>query len=381
MTLDPQQLKQEAMALTGLSQFGDAPMDEGLERLCWSLNHEAKVEGKHEQAAKGQLMGCLKERLKVEACLAANPRILSEQVVRPLFVISMPRTGSTATSQFLSEDPNARSIRRWECQNTTPPPDAAIGEADPRFARMQAEYEELYRQQPDRRGMLPIDAGDPSEHGPILGLTFQNLQTPSLFHTPAWTQWTIESDLVASYAYFKQVLQLLQWKTPAPHWNLKNPPDIFGLDALLKVFPDARLLWVHRDPVKSIPSVSSLTSMIRVSMGEPLDRLTVGPAQVAFQSQGARLAMAVEKTLPPGRVVHVFQRDLVRDTVGAIEAAYARLDLPFTDAYRAHLTRRVAVREKPSHAYTLEEYGLTAPMIRSAFSEYLDRYGVPLENV
>ncbi len=381
MALDVKTLKDEAKASTGLSNFGDAPMDEGLERLVWSLNNEAKVEGKHEQAARGQVLGCLRERLKVEACLAEHPQILNEEVARPLFVISMPRTGSTATSQFLSEDPNARSIRRWECNNATPPPDAAIGDADPRFASMAAEYAEIYRQQPERRGMLPVDAGDPSEHGPILGLTFQNLQVPSLFHVPSWTNWCIESDLVPSYAYLKKVLQILQWKTPASHWNLKNPPDIFGLDALLKVFPDARLLWVHRDPVKSIPSVSSLTSMIRVNFGDPLDRKTVGPAQIAFQTRGTQLCMAVEQGLPAGRVVHMFQKDLARDTVGAIEAAYGKLGIPFTEDYRRHLTRRVEVRERPSHAYTLEEYGLTVDMIRTAFKDYLNCYGVPLEAV
>lgn len=379
MTLDPEHLKQEAMAQTGLSNFGEAPMDEGLNRLCWSLTNEAAVNGNHLTTAKKMIHNALMERLKIEDCLASNPEILNEKVVRPLFVISLPRTGSTATSQFLSEDPNARSIRRWECENTTPPPDVEIGDADPRITAMRAEFEEMYRQQPERRGMLPIDAEDPSEHGPILGLTFQNLQLPSLFAIPSYMTWTIESDLVPSYAYLKKVLQLLQWKTPASHWNLKNPPDVFGLKALIEIFPDARLLWIHRDPVKSIPSVCSLTSMIRISFGENLDKPAVGAMQTEFQATGARLAMEAEATMVKDRIVHVFQRDLVRDTVGVIENAYRQLDLEFSEDYREHLTRRVANREKPSHTYKMEDYGLSVEGIRTAFQSYTDRYQVPLE--
>lgn len=377
--LDPTSLKQAAIDAAGLADFGSAPMDEGLERFTWSLTNEAQVAGKQLEIVSASIVATLVQRLKIEHFLAAHPEVLAETVDRPLFVMSLPRTGSTATSQFLSEDPNARSLRRWEHLDVVPPPDAAIGDADPRVAKMQAQFEELYRQQPARRGMLPVDAKDPSEHGPLLGLTFQNLQMPSLYKIPAYADWVIASDLRPAYAYFKKVLQLLQWKTPASHWNLKNPPDIFGFGALVEVFPDARLAWVHRDPVKSIPSVCSLTSMIRDGWGEALDRPGVGAFQLGFQSRGAQIAMTAEKGLPAGRVVHAFQRDLIKDTVGTIADMYARLDLAFTDSYREHLTRRVANRDKPSHAYDMGDYGLSVPQIRAAFSDYTDHYGVPLE--
>ena len=377
--LDKEQLKREAMAETGLSAFGDAPMDEGLSQLCDDLNRNLPGDSPQLGVAAGLIRNTLMERLKVEDTLARHPEILDEKIERPLFVISLPRTGSTATSQFLSEDPAARSIRRWECNNVTPPPDAALGDHDPRIVKMEAEFEAMYKAQPERRGMLPVDARDPSEHGPLLGLTFQNLQLPSLFAIPAYTRWAIDSDLRPAYAYMRKVLQLLQWKTPAPHWNLKNPPDIFGMDALLDQFPDARLLWIHRDPVKSIPSVCSLTGTIRRGWGEDVDKKALGRMQLAFQSEGARLAMAMDARLPKARIVHAFQRDLVRDTVGTIAQAYDALGLPFTDSYREHLTRRVETRDKPSHAYTLEEFGLTRDAIRDAFKDYTDHYGIPLE--
>ncbi len=378
MSLDPNQLKQEAVETAKLSNFGDAPMDEGLERFCWSLVNEVKPNAPRQAAAEALIRKTLVERLKIEDCLSRNPEILKEKVVKPLFVFSLPRTGSTATSQFLSEDPDARSIRRWECESVTPPPDASIKE-DPRIAPRRAAFERQYREQPELRGMLPVDAEDPSEHGPILGLTFQNLQWPSLWTVPSFTRWMIDSDLKPSYEYLHKVLKILQWKTPASHWNLKNPPDIFAVDAIASVFPDARLVWTHRDPAKSVPSVCSLTSLIRKMMGEDVDRRAIGELQIQFQSEGARLASAVDGRFPEGRIVHVYQRDLGQDTVATIAKMYREVGLDFSDAYRAHLERRIAIREKPSHSYTMEDYGLTVPMIRAQFKAYTDKYNVPLE--
>jgi hypothetical protein len=377
--LDPTSLKQAAVYKVGWANFGSAPMDEGLERLVWSLGNEADLTVKQLDSARDMIVGTLAHRLKIENFLAQNPIVLDEVIRAPLFVISLPRTGSTATSQFLAEDPNARSLRRWESQDVIPPPDVRDGDADPRIAKMQAQFEELYRQQPERRGMLPVDAQDPSEHGPLLALTFQNLQMPSLFNIPTYAKWAIGSDLRPAYAYLKKVLQVLQWTTPAPHWNLKNPPDIFGLSALAKVFPDARLLWIHRDPCKSIPSVCSLTAMVRTNLGEMVDRSAMGAMQTDFQSTGAQIAMAAEDALTTNRIVHVFQRDLVGDTVGTIEAIYRKLGLEFSEAYRAHLSARVKSREKPSHSYRMEDFGLDVTSIRHKFMFYTDRYSVPLE--
>jgi hypothetical protein len=121
--------------------------------------------------------------------------------------------------------------------------------------------------------------------------------------------------------------------------------------------------------------------MIRASWGEAVDRPAMGAFQIGFQSRGARLAMAVSQSLPAGRIVHAFQRDLIKDTVGMICDLYQKLDLDFTAAYREHLTRRVASREKPSHAYDMADYGLSVAGIRAAFKDYTDHYHVPLEEI
>jgi hypothetical protein len=177
-------------------------------------------------------------------------------------------------------------------------------------------------------------------------------------------------------------LQLLQWKTPAHHWNLKNPPDLFAVEEVYAVFPDARLIWSHRDPADALSSVCSLTGTIRVSSGETIDKPALGAMQLGFQSEGVRRAMNARKKIGDEHFVDVTQSELGRDMIGTIERVCQQLQLPFTDDYRAHLVARLANRprgEHGAHLYTLEEFGLKSTEIHHAFSAYMNRFAIPAE--
>lgn len=380
--LDPETLKARARQSTGLDDFGTAPLDDGLDAYCGSLATEAGLDERGLAAAASTIVATLAERLKLEAWFARHPEILQQRIDAPIIVVGLPRTGTTALSQFLSEDPQLRSIRRWECTDATPPPDAAATSPDPRIAAMEAAFAARYAAMPTVRSMLPVDATDPSEHGPLLGLTFRNLQAPSLYRIPGYTRWLLEADMRPAYAYMAQVLKLLQWKSPASHWNLKNPPDIFALDALADIFPDARIVWTHRDPADSIPSVCSLVSTLRAAGGEAVDKPALGRMMIGFQAEGVRRAMAARARIGADRFVDVYQADLSRDALAAIETLYRRLGLPFEATVRHHLERRLADRPRGrdgGHRYTLAEFGLTLDDIRSRFGEYEQHFDVPLE--
>lgn len=298
----------------------------------------------------------------------------------PVFVVGLPRSGATALSQFLAEDPAARSLLRWETLDAIPPPDPAAGE-DPRLAATRKAFEARDLAMPMYRAMLPVNADDPAEHSPILGLTFLNIGASLVHHAPAYQAWLLGQDLRPGYAYLKKVLQILQSNTGARRWNLKAPLDIFGLDALVEVFPDARIVWRHRDPAASIPSNCSLLAMIREASGEQVDRVELGRMKLAVFALGMARALAARDRLGEARFTDVIQRHLVGDTVGTVEALYAGAGLPFTDAYRLRLTERVASRNAvmagKSHRYTLADYGLSLVEIRTAFAAYLARFKPP----
>jgi hypothetical protein len=378
MNFDPEVLKQRAVQETGLGEFGAEPFEDGLAAFCAALEGEADLNAGGRTGAEKAIVAALSERLRVEDWLRRHPEILDQQLLPQVFVVGLPRTGTTALSQFLSEDPAARSIRRWELNSLTPPPDAGVG-IDPRLIATREAFAARDAAMPALKTMLPVEAEDPSEHGVLLGLTFRNLQIPTLYNAPSYIDWLWRADLTIAYGYMAKVLKLLQWKTPGGHWNLKNPPDIFAIDAIASVFPDAKFVWTHRDPAQSIASVCSLAALLRRPGVEHYDARALMGYVLDFQSEGVRRAMQARDRLPKDRFIDVFQADLGRDTVAVIQGLYANLGLPFTTDYEAHLHERMRARPRGrhgEHAYDRDEFGVSAEQIRTHFQAYLDRFDV-----
>jgi len=380
MSFDPGELKARASEATGLSDFGAEPFEDGLEVLCASLDREAGLNEKGRASAQAAIVATLSERLRVEDWVRRAPEILDEVLVPQVFVVGLPRTGTTALSQFMSQDPNARSIRRWELNSLTPPPDAAVA-LDPRLTATRAAFAARNAALPALRTMLPVEAEDPSEHGQLLGLTFRSLHNPTLHNVPTYTDWLLKADLRPAYRYLAKVLKLLQWKTPGRWWNLKNPPDVFALDAIAEVFPYAAFVWTHRDPANSIPSVSSLAALLRGQGLDHVDKPALMQQMLRFQGEGVRRGLAARERLG-GRVIADFhQAEMARDPIGTIRALYERLALPFTASFEAHIRDRLENRPRAQHGrheYDPAEYGASPEEIRGHFAEYLTRYPVAL---
>jgi len=379
MALDADALKSQARAATGLSDFGDAPLDEGLSRFVAALN-EREHEPRALAAAERTILGLLVERLRLEDWIGRHPEVLDEPIERPVFVTGLPRSGTTALSQFLSEDPAARSIRRWELLNAVPPP-AKDPFGDPRIEATRKTFAARDAAMPDLSILLPVGAEDPSEHGMVLALTSLSFHLPMMHHAQAYQDWLLQADFRPAYRYMRRVLQVLQSRTGAPHWNLKNPNDIFSLDALVAEFPDARLVWCHRDPASSVPSNCSLLTMLRLNAGEQVDKIELGRTKLAVLADGVRRAMAARDRIGDSRFADVYQRELVEDTPGVVERLYARLGLPFSDAYRARLTNRVTERSDQlagkAHRHELADFGLSLGGIRREFGDYIERFKPP----
>ncbi|QTH21161.1 sulfotransferase [Rhizorhabdus wittichii] len=378
MVLDAEDLKARARAETGLEDYGDAPLDESLGILCRSLREEARLTPEGVGKVETLIVSRLAERLRIEDFIERHPEVLEREVAPVVLLAGMPRSGTTAFAQHLSEDPAARAIPRWECNSLVPPETGAHSDADPRLARSRAAFEQAFKEMPWRQAILPNNYDDPAEHGILMGLTFLNLQLPTLYRVPSWEAWMMEQDLTPGYAYLARVLKLLQWAKPARFWSLKLPPDLFALDAIDRVFPGTRFVWSHRHPLESISSVCSLSANLREKQaGASVDPLEIGPTQLAFQAEACDRAMAARATIGEDRFIDVYQSDLSNDIPGTIEALYAKLGLPFTDAYRANLTARMA--EKPrgrfgKHDHHLDRYGISERQVVDRFSVYIDRF-------
>jgi hypothetical protein len=381
MSLSVPALLDAACTATSLSHFGDPTFRDGLDVLVDSISREANANAVGHAALGGQLTAYLIERLRIEDWYRRRPEIADQRVDVRIFITGLPRTGTTALSHLFAADPDTRSLQMWESEQPTPPPERATYATDPRIAESAARRAPL-RQHPDFRRMYDATETSPTENIDLLGQHFRTQHFEGMAHVPSYIRWWLGCDMVPAYRHHERVLKLLQWRCPPTRWHLKSPPDLCCLDAFATVYPDARIVWTHRDPAKVLASVCKLISIVRGFQTDHVDPHELGREQLALWSEGIRRALAFRRRVGDQRFADVFMHDLVRDPIGTLATTYDRIGLPFTD--RAERAMRAWATEHPQHRlgalpYTLEEFGLTLDQVRDAFRDYTEHFALRLE--
>jgi Sulfotransferase family len=377
MTFDVDELEAQACDQTGLSDFGDPYYREGLGRLVASINSEADLNEMGELIQQANLLNLLTSRLKVEETYRLHPEIAEGEIEGPVIVIGLPRTGTTALSLLISADPQFRSLRMWESQSPTPPPEAASQDCDTRIAEAAAGLEMMDAAFPLMKTMHHSEPTGATECQDLMGMTFRTYHFDGMLHVPSYTKWVLDCDMSGTYAYHRRVLKLLQWHCPPNLWHLKTPVHIFALDALAATYPQARFVWSHRDPAKVLGSVCSLIHYVRSWSSDRDDRATMGTELVDCWAEGIERAMDFRARTSEDRFVDVAFADLQTKPVETLSACYEQLGLNFSDASRTAV-RQWAAGNKPGargeHTYQLSDYGLTVESVRERFGPYLERY-------
>lgn len=370
-----------ARAATGLEDFGDPGFREGLEVLCDSLGAEARLNDVGRMAHEWQLGNYLAERLRVEDWWRRHPEIGRQAIEGPLCVVGLPRTGTTALAHLLAADPDTRSLRMWESQQPTPPPESATYGSDPRIAEADARNAPL-RSNPEFVRMYDGTATSPTENIDLLGQHFRTQHFEGMARIPSYIRWWQGCDMVPAYRHLARVLRLLQWRCPPTRWHLKSPPDLGCLDAIVEVFPGARFVWTHRDPARVLASVCRLISFIRRMQSDDVDDRELGREQLAVWSEAMRRGLAARRRLGEERFADITLRDTALRPVETIAAAYARLDLPFTAEAERRMREWAGAHRQHQHGATpgtLAEFGLDADEVREAFRGYIERFGIEIE--
>jgi hypothetical protein len=260
--LDQESLLEEAMRNTGLSDFGDDSFREGLSVLLASLEEEARLNEFGRLFAHKEILRHLENRLKVTADWKRYPEMAEVEIVQPIFVVSLPRSGSTILHELLAQDPDNRTIATWECNLPSPPPETATFDSDPRIAQWEVEIARTHGSEvPDFAAMHPMGARLPEECLTVMALEFRSQVFAYQFNVPSYEAWLEGQDLLPVYAAHRRRLQGMQWRCPRKRWVLKAVGHLWGLKEIFEIYPDARVVQTHRDPLKVIASLTSLLSM------------------------------------------------------------------------------------------------------------------------
>jgi hypothetical protein len=383
VSLGEDDLMAAAVANTGLSDFGDPWFRQGLGVLVRALENEARLTLVGRVMARAEIQRILQNRLSVEAELRAHPEIEGRPVEAPIVVTGLGRTGTSLLHDLLAQDPANRVPMQWELMYSVPLPEAATYGTDPRIEQVQREITLMDEADPAFPGMHALAADLPTECIYVFAHQFASDMFVGEFNVPSYAVWTGTTDLTPAYQYHRRFLQLLQWRHPG-RWVLKAPSHLGHLHQLFAVYPDARVVVTHRDPLRVIGSLASLMATLQRMRSDHVDY----PAMVGGMAFGfAYLVRKVMKqraagVVPDDRIVDVRYTDLVRDPVGTVRGLYAGWGLPFDEAIAERIRRRLAAQQhgtQGTHRYTFADTGLDLAEQRAKFAAYLERYDLPAE--
>ena len=383
--LDKDQLLQAAVEQTGLSDFGDDDYLEPLERLIDALNNEAQLNDFGTIRARLTIAAGLSNRLKIQEYLKYHPQVRDEVVVKPVFIVGLPRTGTTALHHLFNQDPANHTLRLWEAQNPVPPAETATYTTDPRIAKQQEGVALTETFLPGFLTTHLIDAQEPDECYMLLNRSFMSVEYSAMFHIPSYANWLYDNLCGRdSYAYHKLQLQLLQSRHIG-NWVLKAPFHQLGLAQILKYYPDAIIVQTHRAPMSFVASGCSFSELLRKSGSDHLDRAQIGRDWMEMLSVYTRTFEADRARLEPdfpGQFIDLQHDDFVSDPWSGVEAIYRMRGTALSEEGRAAMSKWLDDHPQGKHGkheYRLEDYAITRAEVEALFGDYVERYGLTMD--
>jgi hypothetical protein len=379
--LDEPSLLQEARARARLDDFGDPAFRAGLQRLLCSYDTESRLSPIGRLAARQDTLRLLCNRLRLRDDRQRHPQIAAERIAAPVIVTGLPRTGTTLLHGLLAQDPGNRAPLLWEMLFPYPTRRLAAQRPGRRIAQAERRLRWFHRLTPELRRIHAVDARQPEECLVITSHSFMSFQFQTSHNVPSYQRWLEAQDLTPAYVVHREFLQQLQWRAPRRTWVLKAPAHVFGLRALFATYPDARVVFTHRDPLEVVASVASLHCAARGAFSDSVDPLSVGVE--VCQRWGLGIDRAVQErdagVVPADRCTDVFYDHLVRDPITCVRDIYARLERELTARTEARMRRFLAGHPKDAfgrHQYTLARFGLDPDWVRDRFRNYRERFGL-----
>lgn len=382
--LDEAALLARARRATGLDDVGDAWFRTPLRALLASLEGEAALTPFGRLIARADLVRLLTNRLRMTDVLARHPDITRAPVARPLFVVGLPRTGTSILHELLAQDPANRVPMSWEVMHPYPPPERATYASDARIAAVEKHLAGVDRVLPGFKAMHPMGAELPQECVALTAHDFASMLFSTTHRVPTYQAWLDAADLRPVYASHRRQLQYLQWRCPAEHWVLKSPGHLWALDALLREYPDAQIVQTHRDPLKVVASLSSLVATLRGMASDAIDRAAIGAEWTARLADGLARATAVRDRWPAAAPApfDVQFADLLRDEIGMVRRIYAHVGRRLSPEAEQRMRAFLAANPRDKHGahrYTLADAGLDPAVERARYAAYQQRFAVPSE--
>jgi hypothetical protein len=211
---------------------------------------------------------------------------------------------------------------------------------------------------------------------------FKSLIWEAITNVPSYSTWLCGTDQRSAYQYHRRVLRVLQSGGVRGRWTLKSPHHAIALDALTAVYPDARLVLLHRDPVVLSASVCSLIHTLSGTFTDANHDRYIAEHWVSMLELSIARINAFRDAHPEHRIVDVQYADLMRAPLDTLHAIYTGCGDELDDRAAAAMSAYVDAHPKGefgTHRYDLAEFGLDAGELAERFAGYVERYDIPVE--
>ena len=364
----------------GLDDFGQDDFFEALSRLLQSCQEEAQLNLIGKMALKVDVLDTLCARLKMKRDRQLYPNITRQEIREPLFIVGLPRSGTSVLHRLLATDPEHRAPLMWEVRSPSPPTRA---NEKRRIQQATQSCNFFNWLAPTFRYVHTVGAEVPQECVSLMTPTFLSDQFDAMYYVPSYRTWFFRQDLRPAYEYHRRFLQHLQFRRAGRRWILKAPTHMFAMPALLSVYPDALFVQTHRTPVDAMASVSSLVTILRSAFSDAVDPITVCREAIAYWSEVIHRFLRERDRLPDSRVCDIRYDEIRREPIGAVRQIYDYFgwSLPREAEQRMRgLIASQATRQSASHRYDLSQFGSSAKEVLSAFAQYCERFDLS-ENI
>lgn len=369
-------LHAEAVEAAGSDDFGDPAYREGLRVVLDAYDREARFHDAGRAAARGTLVQLLATRLRSVARLARVAAPDASPIRRPIIVLGLVRTGSTALHHLLAQDPALQCLEYWLAARPQPRPPRGDWEAQLDFAAAAAEIEAMYAFDPGLRAihLMAPELAEECRHFLAQSFTDDSFEVNAT--VPSYTAWYEGGHHVAAYRHHRRLLGLVGGADPR-RWILKYPVHLKHLGALLAVYPDACIVQTHRDPTQVIASYVELIAGFRAIFERDIDRRAIAQEQLEVWAAGAERAMAVRAAHDPAQFHDVYFRDFIADPITAVRGIYDRFDLTLS----AEAERRMRAWQggDPDGAHArprraADDLGIPRAAVLDRFAAYLRHF-------
>lgn len=367
-----------AVAATGLDDFGSDDFRERLGLQLGEMDADAERTGLGRMLMFGDCTRYAANRLRIRDLLQRHPEILDIEIVKPVIVVGLPRSGTTNLVNLLAADSRFRSLPLWESYEPVPDPRERADGVDPRWTRCQQAWEAMQAGAPFVAAMHPMEPDHVHEENELMAPDFSNYNLEWVARAPRWRDHYLAHDQTPHYAYMKTVLQILQWFRPRERWVLKSPQHLENLGPLMATFPDASIVVTHRDPVAVVQSTITMVTYGARTAYRSTDSEWYRDYWTDRIGRLLDASMRDRHLLPERRTVDVFFHEYMADEMGTLQRIYDDAGIGLTDTARQEIEAHQAAHPRGKAGrvvYDLRgDFSTTPEEVRSRFGAYLDAF-------